>query len=210
MIELHTLLLFVGASSLLAISPGPDIIYVVTLGIIRDAKSAIVTTFGLTTGVIIHTFAAALGVSVIFKTSALAFNILKFAGAIYLFYLAYQAFKHRDTLVRFDTSSKPPESYKKLYIKGFFMNVLNPKVALFFLAFLPQFVNPNLGNIPLQMVQLGAIFMIVTLTIFSFFGILANKASATLMKRPQISKTINTLAATVFVALGLKLAFAHR
>ncbi|NLC27645.1 MAG: LysE family translocator [Campylobacteraceae bacterium] len=208
--EIQTLLLFMGASALLAISPGPDIIYVITLGITRGTKAAIITTFGLTSGIFVHTTAAALGISVIFQTSALAFNIVKFAGAAYLFYLAFQAFKHRADLIHIDKSQKTPYTLKKLYFKGFLMNVLNPKVSLFFLAFLPQFVNPSLGSVPWQMIQLGLAFMVATLIIFSFCGILAHRASATLMERPNFAKTINTIAATVFVALGLKLVFSQR
>ncbi len=90
------------------------------------------------------------------------------------------------------------------------MNVLNPKVSLFFLAFLPQFVNTELGNIPWQMIQLGLVFMSVTVVIFSTCGILANRASKALMERPSIARTVNTLAASLFVALGLKLAFSER
>jgi threonine/homoserine/homoserine lactone efflux protein len=210
MIEFQTLFLFMGASALLAITPGPDILYVITLGITRGAKAAVATTLGLTSGVLVHTTAAALGISVIFKTSELAFTIVKFAGALYLFYLAYQAFKHRADLVRIDKAKDSPKSYKNLYIKGFFMNVLNPKVSLFFLAFLPQFVNPQIGNIPWQMIQLGLSFMLVTIIVFSICGVLANRASATLMERPNIAKTVNTLAASLFVALGVKLALSQR
>jgi threonine/homoserine/homoserine lactone efflux protein len=209
MIEIQTLLLFMGASALLAITPGPDILYVITLGITRGAKAAVATTFGLTSGVLVHTTAAALGISVIFQTSEIAFNIVKIAGALYLFYLAYQAFKHRNDLIRLDKTNEL-KSYKNLYIKGFFMNVLNPKVSLFFLAFLPQFVNTELGNIPWQMIQLGLVFMSVTVVIFSTCGILANRASKALMERPSIARTVNTLAASLFVALGLKLAFSER
>jgi threonine/homoserine/homoserine lactone efflux protein len=210
MIEIQTLLLFMGASALLAITPGPDILYVITLGITRGVKAAIATTLGLTSGILVHTTAAALGISVIFKTSELAFTVVKFAGAAYLFYLAYQAFKHRNDLVRLDKTNNAPKSHKSLYIKGFFMNVLNPKVSLFFLAFLPQFINPQLGSVPLQMIQLGFAFMAVSIVIFSMCGILANKASATLMERPSIARIVNILAASLFVALGLKLAFSQR
>jgi threonine/homoserine/homoserine lactone efflux protein len=203
MIELQTVLLFMSASALLALSPGPDILFVITQGITRGAKAAVITTAGLTSGVLVHTSAAALGISVIFQTSAIAFSLVKYLGALYLFYLAYQAFKHRADLVRIDTKST--KAHKNLFAKGFLMNVLNPKVSLFFLAFLPQF-----GSVPWQMIQLGVAFMVVTLIIFSTCGILANRASATLMQKPNIAKTVNTLSSMVFVALGLKLAFTER
>ena len=211
MLSLETLLLFMGASALLALAPGPDVIFVITQGITKGTKAAIATTFGLTTGVLVHTTAAALGISVIFQTSAIAFDIVKYLGAAYLFYLAYQAFKHRDDLIVINkTGEKKGESIKKLYIKGFFMNVLNPKVAIFFLAFLPQFVDASRGSIPLQMIQLGLCFMLVTLIIFSLSGILANKASQTLMQKPTFAKTVNTLSSIVFISLGLKLALSER
>jgi threonine/homoserine/homoserine lactone efflux protein len=157
---------------------------------------------------LVHTSAAALGISVIFQTSAIAFSLVKYLGALYLFYLAYQAFKHRADLVRIDTKSI--KAHKNLFAKGFLMNVLNPKVSLFFLAFLPQFVKPEVGNVPWQMIQLGMAFMVVTLIVFSTCGILANRASATLMQSPNIAKTVNTLSSMVFVALGLKLALTER
>jgi threonine/homoserine/homoserine lactone efflux protein len=210
MLELHTLLMFMAASTLLAFSPGPDILFVITQGITKGAKAALATSAGLTSGVLVHTTAAALGVSVIFQTSAVAFSIVKYLGALYLFYLAYQAFKHRDSLVRIDAKSEGPKSLKKLYAKGFLMNVLNPKVSLFFLAFLPQFVSPAIGNVPWQMIQLGLAFMVVTIVVFSTCGILAHRASATLMEKPSVAKTINTLSAFVFLGLGLKLAFSER
>ena len=211
MIALETLMLFMGASILLALAPGPDIIFVITQGITKGTKAAIATTLGLSSGVLIHTIAAALGISIIFKTSALAFSVVKFLGAAYLFYLAYMAFKHRnDPIVIDDKGERKTESVKKLYVKGFFMNVLNPKVAIFFLAFLPQFVDSNLGNVPFQMIQLGIAFMLVTVCVFSLSGILANKASKTLMQKPSFAKIINTISSVVFISLGLKLAFSER
>lgn len=211
MISFETLLLFMGASTLLALAPGPDNIFVITQGITKGTKAALATTLGLTSGVLVHTTAAALGISVIFQTSAMAFAIVKYLGAAYLFYLAYQAFKHRNDLIVIDEKGeRKTESMKKLYVKGFFMNVLNPKVAIFFLAFLPQFVDAKMGSIPFQMIQLGIAFMVVTVIVFGSAGVLANKASETLMQKPSFAKTINTLASVVFISLGLKLAFSER
>ena len=211
MITIETLLLFTGASILLALAPGPDIIFVITQGIIKGKKAAIATTLGLSSGVLVHTTAAAFGISIIFKTSALAFTLVKFLGAAYLFYLAFLSFKHRNAPIMINEEGKiKSESFKKLYAKGFIMNVLNPKVAIFFLAFLPQFVNATNGSIPAQMIQLGIIFMMVTVCVFSLSGILANKASETLMKKPNFAKVINTISSLVFVSLGLKLAFSER
>lgn len=136
MIELTNLYMFIAASFLLCLAPGPDNIYVLTQGMTKSKKAAIITTLGLCSGIVIHTTAAAFGISVIFKTSEIAFNIVKFAGAAYLIYIAYQAFKYRNTPLDLTVQNSGGE-LKKLYLKGFFMNILNPKVSIFFLAFLP-------------------------------------------------------------------------
>ena len=209
MIELTQLLLFIAASFLLCLAPGPDNIYVLTQGMTKSKKAAIVTTLGLTSGLVIHTSAAVLGISVIFQTSQLAFDIVKYIGALYLLYIAYQAFKHRNDSLDLSVTNSSQE-LKKLYIKGFIMNILNPKVSIFFLAFLPQFVTTTNGNIPLQMAILGAIFMILTLIIFSSIGIAGNLLSAKLLENPKITKYMNILTSFVLFSLGIKLALSEK
>lgn len=209
MIELYNLYLFIGASFLLALAPGPDNIYVMTQGIVKGKKAAIMTTLGLSSGVVIHTTAAAFGLSVVFQTSQLAFDLVKFAGAIYLIYLAYLTFKHRKEPLSLEGRDNEKE-LKKLYIKGFFMNVLNPKVSIFFLAFLPQFVSVENGNIPLQMIILGIVFMIMTVLVFSTLGVVANRFGEKIISYPSISKYLNTITSGVFFALGVKLALSQR
>ncbi len=209
MIELTSLYMFIAASFLLCLAPGPDNIYVLTQGMTKSKKAAIITTLGLTTGLIIHTSAAAFGISVIFQTSEVAFNIVKYVGAAYLIYIAYQAFKHRNEALDLSVQNSSSE-LKKLYVKGFIMNILNPKVSIFFLAFLPQFVTPANGNIPLQMVILGLVFMIMTIVVFSSIGIAANMLSSKLLEKPSIVKYMNILTSFVLVSLGLKLALSSR
>jgi len=209
LIELTQLLLFIAASFLLCLAPGPDNIYVLTQGMTKSKKAAIITTFGLCTGLIIHTSAAALGISVIFQTSQMAFNIVKYAGAAYLLYIAYQAFKYRNEPLDLSVQNSSSE-LKKLFFKGFIMNILNPKVSIFFLAFLPQFVNTQAGNVPIQMITLGIIFMIMTVIVFSSIGIAANLLSSKLQKNPSIVKVMNILTSTILVALGIKLALSSR
>ncbi len=183
--------------------------YVLTQGITKSKKAAIVTTLGLTTGLIIHTSAATLGISVIFQTSEIAFNIVKYVGATYLIYIAYQAFKHRNEAFDLNVQNSSSE-LKKLYMKGFIMNILNPKVSIFFLAFLPQFVNTQSGNIPMQMIILGVIFMIMTVVVFSSIGVSANMLSLKLLEKPSIIKYMNLLTSFVLVSLDLKLALSSR
>ncbi|NQY94966.1 MAG: LysE family translocator [Campylobacteraceae bacterium] len=209
MIELTNLYLFLGASILLAFSPGPDNIYVMTQGITRSKKAAFVTTLGLSSGVVIHTTAAAFGISAIFNTSETAFNVVKFLGAFYLMYMAYKAFKHRNDTLTFG-EKESTKDLKALYTKGFIMNILNPKVSIFFLAFLPQFVTVSNGNVPMQMIILGVVFMIVTIVVFTSMGIIANKFGEKIVANPSISKYLNTITAGVFFSLGLKLALSER
>lgn len=211
MISLQIFLEFSIVALLLALAPGPDILFVLTQSITRGAKAGIALAVGLCSGVIVHTIAATLGASVIFKTSEIAFTVLKVAGAIYLFYLAYQAFIHRNESLSIDTNGKHGLlSTKKLIIRGFFMNVLNPKVALFFLALFPQFVNDSAGGVAFQMIQLGIIFMACAFLVFFCVSIFANKASNKLMQNKKISKIANILTSVIFVAIGLKLAFSQR
>ncbi len=207
--DLSSLYMFIAASFLLCLAPGPDNIYVLTQGMTKSKKAAIITTLGLTTGLIIHTSAAAFGISVIFQTSEVAFNIVKYVGAAYLLYIAYQAFKYRNEPLDLTVQNSSSE-LKKLYIKGFIMNILNPKVSIFFLAFLPQFVTPANGNIPLQMIILGLVFMVMTIVVFSSIGVAGNMLSSKLLEKPSIVKYMNILTSFVLVSLGLKLALSSR
>lgn len=209
MIELSNFYMFIAASFLLCLAPGPDNIYVLTQGMTKSKKAAIITTLGLTTGLIIHTSAAAFGIAVIFQTSELAFNIVKYVGAGYLIYIAYQAFKYRNEPLDLSTQDSSSE-LKKLYLKGFIMNILNPKVSIFFLAFLPQFVTPSNGNIPMQMITLGVIFMILTVIVFSSIGVAGNILSSKLLEKPSIVKYMNILTSFVLGGLAVKLALSSR
>jgi threonine/homoserine/homoserine lactone efflux protein len=209
MIELSNLYMFIIASFILCLVPGPDNIYVLTQGMTKSKKAAVITALGLTTGLIIHTSAAAFGISVIFQTSEMAFNIVKYIGTAYLIYIAYQAFKYRNEPLDLSTQNSKGE-LKKLYFKGFVMNILNPKVSIFFLAFLPQFVTPINGSISLQMIMLGLVFMAITIIVFSTIGVAGNMLSAKLLEKPSIVKYMNILTSFVLVSLGLKLALSSR
>ncbi|RYA23052.1 LysE family translocator [Malaciobacter halophilus] len=209
MIELSNLYMFIITSFLLCIAPGPDNIYVLTQGMTKSKKAAIITTLGLCTGLIIHTSAAAFGISMIFKTSQIAFDIVKYLGVIYLLYIAYQVYKHRNEPLNLDTKASKKD-LKALYFKGFLMNILNPKVSIFFLAFLPQFVSVQNGNVPLQMIILGLIFMGLTIILFSLIGIAGNLLSEKLLNNPKIVKYMNILTSFVLVSLGVKLALSQR
>ncbi len=209
MFSLSVLLLFITSSILLILAPGPDIIFAITQGITNGRKAGFFTAMGLSLGNSVHTLAAAFGLSIIFKTSEIAFILFKTFGACYLFFLAYKAIKHRnDPLVVSEADSEV--NHRGLILRGFLMNVLNPKVALFFLAFLPQFVNPEYGNVSLQMILLGLIFMVLVAIIFGSLGYFAGSFGDWILKKPGFSKLMNMTSATIFCALGVKLITSRR
>ncbi len=208
MFDLQTLMLFITASSLLALAPGPDNLFVLTQSMSQSSKAGIVITLGLCTGLIFHTTAVALGVAIIFKTSAIAFNLLKFVGAGYLLYLAYLSFKANSHSKLEKKNSHIPLS--KLYKRGIIMNVTNPKVSIFFLAFLPQFTNPNGGNVTIQVFILGALFALCAFLIFSSIALLAGKVGEWFKKSPKAEIILNRLSGTIFGLLAIKLALTQR
>jgi threonine/homoserine/homoserine lactone efflux protein len=191
----------------LTVSPGPDNLFVITQGITRGRKAAIVTALGMCSGISVHTTAAAFGISAIFYSSAIAFSLVKYAGATYLLYLAYKTIKNAPTVALAPAVDIPAAA---LFRRGFIMNVLNPKVALFFLAFLPQFVAPGTEHLPLQMAALGIIFMLQAVMIFSLIGWFSSAIGAKLLSRPRIARHFERLTAGVLASLGLRLAFSQR
>jgi threonine/homoserine/homoserine lactone efflux protein len=205
---LMTLLAFLGASMALTIAPGPDNIFVITQGISRGRRAAIVTALGMCSGISVHTLAAAAGVSALFYASALAFNVVKYAGAGYLLYLAVKAVMEHSAIAA--RRAEGVADGFALFRRGFIMNVLNPKVALFFLAFLPQFTRGSSGNIGLQMVALGLIFMVQAVIIFTLIGFFSGTVGEYVLKRPQVATGFSWLSAGIFAALGLRLALAER
>lgn len=202
---------FFAAALVLSIAPGPDNIFVLTQSALYGAAAGMVTTLGLVTGLCVHTTAVALGVAVIFRTSAAAFWLLKILGSCYLLYLAWLAFRSGAALARVPENAGEAArgavfpGYGALYRRGILMNVTNPKVCLFFLAFLPQFCDPERGSVPLQVVTLGALFMVATIVVFfsvaALGGRLARRFNAS--RRGQI--VINRLAGLVFLGLAVAL-----
>ncbi len=208
MLDFETILLFITASSLLALAPGPDNIFVLTQSMSKGAKDGILITLGLCSGLVFHTTAVALGIAAVFQTSITAFNILKFIGATYLLYLAYLSFKS-NSKTKLDTKQSSL-SYFKLYKRGVIMNITNPKVSIFFLAFLPQFTNPQSGNITIQIFILGAIFMLCALVVFSSIALVAGKLGNWFNRSKNAENILNKIAGTVFAGLAIKLALSER
>jgi len=171
--EIHLIISFIVASVLLTLMPGPDILFVISQSITNGARAGISIAIGLVLGVVVHTFLAATGVTLIITQSALAFTILKYTGAAYLLYLAIMAIKEKAKLDYTNQHSNITQNWKRDIRTGFLMNVLNPKVSLFFIAFLPQFVSPIGYPKALQMMVLGLIFMIQAIIVFSSVALLA-------------------------------------
>lgn len=206
--DLSTLVMFSSASVLLALAPGPDNIFVLTQSALKGKLVGLVVTMGLCTGLLVHTSAVVLGAAVIFQTSALAFHALKYIGAGYLLYLAWHAFRAGAT--RVDSQQAQEISLWRYYVRGIIMNVTNPKVSIFFLAFLPQFTTPGRGSLSLQLIVLGLLFIVATFVVFGAISLLAATLGQLLAKSDRLQILLNRVAGTVFVGLALKLATAER
>ena len=201
--DLSTFLYFLIASMLLTIAPGPDIMYLLAKSLADGARSGISLALGLTTGLIFHTSLVIIGVAAIIQQSPLAFAILKYAGAAYLLYLAWGAF-HAQGNLKLNAVNKSG-SYFKLYRRGVIMNVLNPKVLLFFLAFLPQFVDLNFDSVSLQIAFLGFIFGLQTLVIFSLVAICAGKVRDYILNIKNFNKIMGYIQGIVLLLISLAL-----
>ncbi|WP_273265910.1 LysE family translocator [Flexistipes sinusarabici] len=208
MLSVETLVTFITASVLLGLAPGPDNIFVLTQSALRGKGSGIIVMFGLCTGLIVHTTAVALGVAIVFKTSAIAFTALKFIGAGYLLYLAWKVFTAPVEQIKGRSEQK--NNYRKLYFRGIIMNITNPKVSIFFLAFLPQFADPTRGSITLQLILLGGLFILATILVFGSIALLGGTIGQIINQSGHIQKILNKFAGAVFVALALKLATSSR
>jgi len=209
MISLDDFLLFAFASLVLNITPGNDMLYVATRSASQGVKAGIVSSFGIAGGCIVHLLAAVIGLSAIIASSAVAFNIIKYLGAAYLVYLGIKSFLSKQNKFNLnDKIEKKPLS--KLFWQGVFTNVLNPKVALFFLAFLPQFIHPEKGNAALQILLLGLWFnfsgTIVNIIVAMLFGKLGNW----LANKQAFIKWQNKITGLLLVGLGIKVALSSR
>lgn len=208
MIPFETLGAFFAASVLLALAPGPDNIFVLTQSALHGKIPGLCVTLGLCTGLLVHTSAVALGMAAVFKASAVAFNLIKILGAGYLIYLAWLSF--RASATRLESRNPDGLTLPKLYLRGIVMNVTNPKVSIFFLAFLPQFADPDRGALTLQMIALGGVFIVATVLVFGSVALLAGAIGQWLKRSPRVQVIMNRVAGVVFVSLALKLATSQR
>ncbi|NYT83277.1 LysE family translocator [Alcaligenaceae bacterium] len=208
MLTVDIALSFFGIAVLLGLSPGPDNLFVLMQSAMWGRASGMFVVLGLCTGLIGHTMAVAVGLAALFATSETAFTVLKLAGALYLVYLAWGAFRAPATL---STGEKPPaQSRLRLYQRGIIMNLSNPKVSIFFLAFLPQFTDPARGSVALQTLSLGALFMLATLLVFGLVAWFAGALGERMQKSQRAQRALNWTAGTVFLGLALRLVFTER
>jgi threonine/homoserine/homoserine lactone efflux protein len=187
----------------LALVPGPDNIFVLTQSVVQGRWAGLAATLGFSTGLIFHTLAVTLGVAAIFQTSQLAFTGLKLCGAAYLLYLAWRYL--RMPTLKTDASTNTRLNHWQYYRRGIIMNVTNPKVSLFFLAFLPQFTDPQAGSVVWQMIVFGLLFIIATLLVFGGLAIAAGAISPWLNSKPQFQRAIHWIAALIFILLAVRL-----
>ncbi|RII83517.1 LysE family translocator [Neopusillimonas maritima] len=208
MLTVDVALSFFGIAVLLALSPGPDNLFVLMQSAMWGKNAGMAVVLGLCTGLIGHTVAVAVGLAAVFAASETAFLVLKLAGAAYLLYLAWGAFR---APVSTAPETRPPAlSHWALYRRGIIMNLTNPKVSLFFLAFLPQFTSPMRGSVALQTISLGALFMLAAFLVFSAIALFSGFFSAHLQKSAFTQRLINRLSALVFAGLALRLLLSER
>lgn len=196
-----------GVCAVFSITPGPDNLTVIATGLSTGKKAAFFMAMGMCSGVSLHTLAAAFGISAVFYTSALAFNFVKLAGAAYLLFLAAKTLLSQNAVPTALIAQKTAGQY---YMRGFLLNVLNPKVALFFLAFLPQFVDPGKGTVSLQICTLGFLFVIPAIIIFSLISVFSGTIGKTLFQKPLAARSMKIASAAVLAALGIRLAVSRQ
>ena len=195
--------MFLAACVAIILSPGPDILYVVAKGMSQGRLSAIVAAAGFTSGLSIHTALAACGLSALLMASAVAFTCVKIAGGAYLVDLGIRAGGSRG-LISLPVSGNRPGP-RRIFAQAFLMNVLNPKVAVFFLAFIPQFTRPALGNLPGQFLLLGFCFAVLSFLVFSLVGLFGSSLGGWISARPKVARLLDRTVGSIFIGLGIRL-----
>ena len=185
--------------------PGPAVLYVVTRSVDQGRRAGLISVLGIQTGTLVHVVGAALGLSAILLTSALAFDIVKYLGAAYLIYLGIRKLMERDAAD--GEQDAPPASLQHIFSQGALVSILNPKTALFFFSFLPQFVDPTQPNVPLQMLTLGVIFMLMALITDSLYAVAAGTAARWLRGNLKFLRFQRYFSGTIYIGLGLAAAF---
>jgi threonine/homoserine/homoserine lactone efflux protein len=197
-------LLFLATSVAITFAPGPDNMQVLARGISQGRAAGLVAALGFAAGVTFHTTLATLGVAALLRSSPLAFQAIKYAGAAYLVWIGIKALRSQGLATAHERAPQPLWSVFRQSVLG---NMLNPKVTLFFLVFLPQFIDTHgVQSVPVQMLELGAVFMLQTVVIFSLFGVCAGMIGGWLKRRPRVGVWLDRLAGATFIAIGIRVA----
>ena len=199
---------FILTTLVVVISPGTGALYTISAGLSRGAKASVIAAFGCTLGIVPHMLAAITGLAAILHTSALAFEIIKYLGVAYLLWMAWTTL--RETGALSVEADRPDKSAIKVIVESILINILNPKLSIFFFAFLPQFVPAESSGALGQMLVLSGVFMLVTFVVFAIYGLFAAAMRAHVISRPAIMTWIRRTFAAAFVLLGVRLAFAER
>ncbi len=199
---LPTLLTFAIAATLLIIVPGPNVIYIITRGIDQGRRAAIASALGVETGMLFHIGAAVLGLSALVASSELVFNIVKYAGAAYLVWMGITSLRAKLSNLETPEFSRRA-GYRRLFAQGLVVNVLNPKVGLFFIAFLPQFIDPGRGSSTFQILVLGAVFATIAVISDLVYAFASGSIGAWLSTRARIARQRDRFAGVVYILLGI-------
>jgi threonine/homoserine/homoserine lactone efflux protein len=198
---------FLLTSLIVVVSPGTGVLYTLAAGLSRGARASVVAAFGCTLGIVPHMAAAITGLAALLHTSALAFQALKYLGVAYLLYMAWSTLRERGAL---KVAAIGPRSAAQVIVSGILINILNPKLSIFFFAFLPLFVSADEPQALARMLELSAVFMLLTFVIFVGYGLFAAAVRNHVIARPRVLAWMRRTFAAAFVALGAKLALAER
>jgi threonine/homoserine/homoserine lactone efflux protein len=201
-------LAFLLTSLVVVIAPGAGVLYTLSAGLSRGARASVVAAFGCTLGILPHMAAAITGLAALLYASSVAFEALKFLGCVYLLYMAWNTLRETGAL-NIETSSAPGSALR-IVLRGILVNILNPKLSLFFFAFLPQFVNAGAPDALPHMLELSFVFMLMTFVVFTIYGVFAAAVRSQIVSRPRVLAWMRRSFAAVFVLLGARLAFAER
>jgi threonine/homoserine/homoserine lactone efflux protein len=199
---------FLATTLVVVVTPGAGVLYTLSAGLSQGGRASLIAAIGCTLGIVPHMVAAITGLAALLHASALAFDVVRYAGVAYLLYMAWATWREGGALA-FDEHARP-RSARRIVGSGVLVNILNPKLTIFFFAFLPQFVPPERPDALSLMVQLSAVFMLVTLVVFAIYGVLAAAARRQVLDRPAVIQWMRRTFAAVFVALGIRLAVAER
>ena len=199
---------FLLTSLIVIVSPGTGVLYTLAVALTQGARASVAAAFGCTLGIVPAMLAAMLGLAAVLHTSALAFSALKWCGVLYLLYMAWQSLRERGALSVDAVADR--QGARRVIVTGFLINILNPKLSIFFLAFLPQFIAADESRPVAQMLELSAVFMAMTFAVFVVYGLFAASVRDRIVTRPKAMTWLRRAFAGGFAALGARLALAER